>query len=144
MGAVLFQHELWKGANYQLIGICSRSLNEANKNYTTPERECLAIVWATLTPRPYLQNTQFHFNTAESSLWWLPLTTDGTGRLLRCRLRLSESGFDVHNGKGINNLVGPCMSQVSTECERSVSIAEEVPCYALSEDDQQNMPEASD
>ena len=41
------------------IGYWSRSLKPAEKSYSTPEKEYLAVVWALTTLRPYLQCETF-------------------------------------------------------------------------------------
>lgn len=41
------------------IGYRSRSVNDVERNYYDPERECLAVVWVLLTLRPYLQYKTF-------------------------------------------------------------------------------------
>lgn len=63
-------------------------------------------------------------------------TTDGKGRLLRCSFRLSESDFDVRYKKCINDSVADCISRISTVCETNEIIAEEIPCYALGEENE--------
>ncbi|CAN8070819.1 unnamed protein product, partial [Agarophyton chilense] len=49
------------------IGYWSRSLNAADKKYSVSEKECLAVVWALTTLRPYLQGERFTVNTDHSS-----------------------------------------------------------------------------
>jgi hypothetical protein len=40
--------------NKHPIGFWSKTLNAAERNYSTTEKECLAIVWAILQLRPYI------------------------------------------------------------------------------------------
>ena len=93
VGAALFQ--TYPDGERKPIGFWSRSLNAHEKNYGTPEKECLAIVWAIQTLRPYLQNQHFVVNSDQGSLRWLMNIDDPSGRLMRWRLRLGEFDFDV-------------------------------------------------
>ena len=55
VGCALFQtHE---DDNRRPIGFWSRSLNDAERNYSASERECLAVVWGLKTLRPCLLYT---------------------------------------------------------------------------------------
>ncbi|GFV14198.1 retrovirus-related Pol polyprotein from transposon opus [Trichonephila clavipes] len=54
IGAVLVQIQ---NNVEKVIAYASRTLTKAEKNYSTTERECLAIVWATNNARTYSENT---------------------------------------------------------------------------------------
>jgi RNase H-like domain found in reverse transcriptase len=48
-------------------GFYSRILNQAEKNYCTPKRESLAMVWAMLLLRPNLERKRFYYTNRSSS-----------------------------------------------------------------------------
>ena len=60
IGAVLSQGTIGKDLP---VAYASRSLNKAEINYTTSEKELLAIVWATKYFRPYLYGRKFKILT---------------------------------------------------------------------------------
>ena len=68
VGAALFQ--TYPDGERKPIGFFSRSLRDAEKNYPVSEKECLAVVWALTTLRPYLQGEQFVVNTDHALLRW--------------------------------------------------------------------------
>ena len=80
VGAALFQEE---DGERRPIGFWSRTLHAAERNYATPEKECLAVVWGVTTLRPYLQGVRFTVHTDHSALRWLLEISDPSGRLMR-------------------------------------------------------------
>ena len=75
------------------IGVWSRSLNPAEKNYSVGEKECLAIVWTVQLLRLYLEGIHFDLYTDHQVLRWILSGSDHSGRLARWQLRLLE--FDI-------------------------------------------------
>ena len=68
LGAVLVQE--YEVGEHPILYI-SRALNAAERNYTTTEREYLALVWSLKKLRPYLEGYVFTAVTDHSALKWL-------------------------------------------------------------------------
>ncbi|GJQ66512.1 hypothetical protein Trydic_g5150 [Trypoxylus dichotomus] len=80
--------------NSKPIAFYSRSLNSAEKNYSTIERELLAIVECCKHFRPYLFGREFLIETDHKPLVWLFSLKDPNSRLTRWR------GASHGNGHG--------------------------------------------
>ncbi|GFY35259.1 retrovirus-related Pol polyprotein from transposon 297 [Trichonephila clavipes] len=79
LGAVLLQGE--SPTDEQPVEYASRLLSSAEKNYSTTEREALAIVWALNKFRGYIEGAEITVASDHQPLKWLMNLTSPTGRL---------------------------------------------------------------
>nr|GEY78912.1 reverse transcriptase domain-containing protein [Tanacetum cinerariifolium] len=101
IGAVLGQrHE----KHFWPIYYASKTLIDAESNYTTTEKEMLAVVYAFEKFRSYLIINKCIVHTDHSALKYLFAKEDAKARLLRWVLLLLEFDFDVIDTKGAEDL----------------------------------------
>ena len=129
VGCVLLQ-EQDDGTN-RPVGYWSRSLSKAEKNYSTTEKECLAIVWAALTLRPYLEGQRFTLRTDHDSLRWIMNLSDASGRLQRWRLRLADFEYDVVHRAGIKHQAADALSRMPTDGSDQTPLDDAIPTLAV-------------
>ena len=80
LGAILAQKQQGKE---KIICCASRTLNNAESNYSTTKKECLAIVWGVQVFRPFLVATHFEILTDHYALQWLR-SMKSTSAILHC------------------------------------------------------------
>jgi len=129
VGAVLLQQQ--PDQSTRPVGYWSRSLNTAERNYSTTEREGLAVVWASVPLRPYTEGTRFTARTDHAALKWM-LHMDGAHeRLAPWRLRLAEFDYVVQTRPGASHHAADIMSRNSTPAVDDGAIPDAVVCLAL-------------
>ncbi|KFD64072.1 hypothetical protein M514_12590 [Trichuris suis] len=95
LGAVLEQ-------DGHVVSYASRLLRKAERNYSTIETECLALMFAIKQFRHYLIGRHFTVWTDHCPLQWLS-SQKMEGRLARWAIALQEFHFTIKYKKGLNN-----------------------------------------
>ena len=94
------------------IAYASRVLQDAEKNYSTSEKEALAIVWAYQQFRPYLFNKEFIIKSDHAPLKWVFTQPKPNQRMQRWAMMLSEAKIkDFHYKPGPTNTVPDALSR---------------------------------
>ncbi|KAJ9563430.1 hypothetical protein OSB04_008590 [Centaurea solstitialis] len=112
VGAVLGQR---KEKIFHSIYYASKTLNNAQINYTTTEKELLAVVFAFEKFRSYLMGTKVIIHTDHAAIKYLISKKDAKPRLIRWILLLQEFDLEIIDRKGINNQVADHLSRLEKQ-----------------------------
>nr|GFC30332.1 reverse transcriptase domain-containing protein [Tanacetum cinerariifolium] len=109
LGAVLGQRI---EKHFLPIHYASKTMNQAEANYTTTEKEMLAVVYAFEKFRSYLIMNKSIIYTDHSALKYLFAKKDAKARLLRWILLLQEFDFKVIDTRGAENYAADHLSRL--------------------------------
>ncbi|RVW33552.1 Retrovirus-related Pol polyprotein from transposon 17.6 [Vitis vinifera] len=139
IGVILGQRE--DGKPY-VIYYASKTLNEAQRNYTTTEKELLDVVFALDKFHAYLVGSFIIVFTVHSALKYLLTKQDAKARLIRWILLLQEFDLQIRDKKGVENMVADHLSRLAITHnshvlpinddfpEESLMLLEKTPWYA--------------
>lgn len=94
---------------------------QAERNYSTTEREALAAVWAMSKFQGYIEGAEIIIETDHQALRWLMQLKSPTGRLARWALQLQPYNLQIRYITGRSNVVADSLSRPPCN-EESVGI----------------------
>ncbi|CAH9079820.1 unnamed protein product [Cuscuta epithymum] len=95
-----------------VIYYASRTLDDAQINYSTTEKELLAVVFALEKFRSYLIGSKVIVYSDHAALKYLLLKKDAKPRLIRWILLLQEFDLSIRDKKGSENVVADHLSRL--------------------------------
>ncbi|XP_054807358.1 uncharacterized protein LOC129309679 [Prosopis cineraria] len=128
LGAVLSQKVDKKS---HVIAYASRTLDAAQANYTTTEKELLAIVFALDKFRSYLLNAKVVVFSDHAALKYLLRKPNAKPRLVRWMLLLQEFNLEIKDKSGAENFVADHLSRIESPMVPSIPIDDNFPDECL-------------
>ena len=126
VGAVLEQRH---DKIFRAMYYASRTLNEAQENYTTIEKEILIVVFSSDKFKPYIIELKVIIHTDHVPLRYLMEKKDAKRRLIEWVILLQEFDLEIRYKKGVENIVSNHLSHLENGnyTEESIKIDEYFP-----------------
>ncbi|GAB0086758.1 Reverse transcriptase, RNase H-like domain [Sergentomyia squamirostris] len=107
------------GDNERVIAYYSHKYSVSQRNYSTTERECLAVVLSVEKFRDYIEGSEFTVETDHSALLWLMKSKDVKGRLARWVMKLQHHNFKIIHRPGKEHVLPDYLSRNISAVEMS-------------------------
>ena len=126
MGVVLGQRT---NKTFRAIYYACKTFNEAQENYSTIEKEMLAMVIACEKFRPYILGSHVIVHTNHATIKYLMEKKDAKPRLIIWVILLQEFDLEIKDKKGSDNVIANHLSRIEKpmEDERGNEIKEDFP-----------------
>ncbi|GBM40553.1 Transposon Tf2-6 polyprotein [Araneus ventricosus] len=99
------------------IEYASRLLTSVERNYSTTEREALAVVWALNKFRGRIEGSKITVASDHQALKWLMKLKSPSGRLARWALQLQSFDLNLEHIPGKSNVVADMLSRLDDDQE---------------------------
>ncbi|KAK1618676.1 hypothetical protein QYE76_024193 [Lolium multiflorum] len=110
-----------------VIHYASKTLDAAQRNYATTEKELLAVVFACDKFRPYIVDSKVTIHTDHAAIRYLMTKKDAKPRLIRWVLLLQEFDLHIIDRKGADNPVADNLSRLENIAYDPVPVNDSFP-----------------